>query len=154
VQLAEREQKQLSVVFEPPKPEAALQIGASTTPSAAAHGPVLAEAGAVEAEPRPWRTVGIAAVSVGGAALVASGIAWLVASSQRDKCPNNTCQTVGDLSAYNSARTVSIVSFYTGAALALGGATTWAIATRKPVQEQTHVTLNVGPTSVTVHGSF
>jgi hypothetical protein len=102
----------------------------------------------------PIVPIAIAALAVGAVGLATSGITALVASGHRSACHDNMCTKQSDLDAYNSARTASTVSFYVGAAFAVGGAATWLIASRLRSEERSAVSWRVGPTSVSVHGQF
>ncbi len=105
-----------------------------------------------------WRSVGWVSSSVGGAALLASGVAAMVADQRHDRwtergdCVGTVCVEArdGDVKAYNRLVDVSTAGWIGGAAL-LGGGILLVLsfpAARGPVD------VALGPTSARVVGHF
>jgi hypothetical protein len=95
------------------------------------------------------------AMSLGGVGLIASGTTAIVAANKHSAdCPKDACQSTGSLHAYQSLKTASAVSFYLGAAFAVGGFVTWLVApTASPTRER-GVAWAFGPSGVTVKAVF
>ncbi|HKU38440.1 MAG TPA: hypothetical protein VJR89_09845 [Polyangiales bacterium] len=105
-----------------------------------------------------WTPVGIAALSVGGAALVTWGVSSLIANGKLEDCPvmngKHVCSDEDQADAYDTAKTISTVSFWTGAVLAVGGVGALLLGAREPEHDSQAVSLRVGPTGVAVRGAF
>jgi hypothetical protein len=146
-ELSEAEHKQLTLQF----PAAS----AITVPEPA----LSPAAGGVQDTTRnsAWKPVTITALSLGGVGLATSAIAAFVAKGKRDGCMETDgrwlCETRGQASEYNSMRTVSTVSFYVGAGLAMSGLALWLLEP-DPSKRSSDLAWSVGPGSVSVHGAF
>lgn len=111
----------------------------------------------------PRRAIGIAAVSVGAAGLVAGGVAGVLAIRAHDElsgtCAKGLCPD-GDtakIDAYHTLGLVSTVSLIAGGALAVGGAIVWWTAPSahaQPSRGALHVTPYVGIGNAGVRGTF
>jgi len=99
--------------------------------------------------------VSVVAMSLGGGGLIASGVTAVVAANKHSAdCPKHACQSTESLHAYQSLKTASAVSFYLGAAFAVGGFVTWLVApTTSPVHER-GVAWAFGLSGVAVDGVF
>jgi hypothetical protein len=96
------------------------------------------------------RPLALALVSVGAAGLLTSAITALSAKAQ---CKDNVCASESALGTHDSLKTASTVTFYLGAAFAVGGVVTWFVAP-KAKQHETRLGLKVGPGGVSMHGRF
>lgn len=111
----------------------------------------------------PRRTIGIAAMGVGAAGLVAGGVTGVLAIGAHDElsktCANGLCPD-GDtakIDAYHTLGLVSTVSLIAGGALAVGGAILWVTAPHAQAPASrgaVRVTPYVGLGSAGVRGSF
>ena len=156
VQLREGEQRQLSVRFNQRDNFASEPVSSSgeelpLAPSAAA---VQAPRAAPIADRRatsssPLKPLGIIMLSFGGASLATAAITALLANSQRSQCDLDVCPP--DVKqTYDTLRTVSMVSFYAGAGLAVGGLVMFLTAPK----DDAAVSLQLGPGSAAVSGRF
>ena len=162
VTLAEKETKTVVLRFQQPAPSAAVA-------SVPQQPPVAPSAVAASAVPEPaprshgeaqgsmlW-PLGIAAVSVGAASLVTWGVSSLIADGQLNKCGEmdgeRWCDTEGQAASYRTAKTVSMVSFWTGATLAVGGAglLLWNGRERSNAQS---LSVSLTPTGAALRGAF
>jgi hypothetical protein len=104
------------------------------------------------------KTLGIAGLGLGGAALAAGAITALIAVNKKSSfdsnpaCANDMCPSSlqGDVDSYNRMRLVSSVSLVAGGVLAGTGA---ILLLTLPKSEE-RVSLRVTPASVTLGGSF
>jgi hypothetical protein len=130
-------------------------------PAALAPAPRPAQAAAASIAPRAddapklLEPISIIAMSVGAASLLSSGAAVLVANAALEDCPERNsehrCRSDGALKAYERARLVSIVSFYSGVALLGAGVTMWFIAGSSD-ETQPSLRVGAGPGSVWLSG--
>ena len=107
-----------------------------------------------------WRTAGWAAVGVGGATLIVSGVSALMASSKHDDlktwCPENQCprdvpQSVrDDKESYDSLRTLSTVTWIAGGIALASGVV--VLVTRPGEPEE--IGVGFGPGSFRLQGRF
>jgi hypothetical protein len=158
VQLAEKEHRRVVLRLVEPAlssaaAPAAVTASPTSTPVAVLQPSAASErAGAQEGDPAWVATVAISAVALGGASLAASGITALIALR---KCKGGDCASESDQETYDPLRTVSSVTFWTGAALAVGGVATWFLAPHSDsAREPQSVRLNVSPLGVDVRGIF
>ena len=161
VELKEKEQKSVPLAFR--TEVAAIPAAEGSEPTTPAITPALAATsvagvdGPVE-QPNLWKPVGIAALSVGAAGLIVWGVSSLIADKKLDACPQrdseHVCTTESKASAYRTPKSISTVSFWSGAALVVGGASALLIGARSPASESKAVSLGVGPTGVSLHGKF
>jgi hypothetical protein len=155
VELKEKEQKTVPLVF-----RTDFVAAETTTPAVA---PALA-ASSVAGVDQPneqsnlWKPVGITALSLGAASLIVWGVSSLVADGKLDACPEKDsehwCPDLAKASSFRTAKTISTVSFWSGAALAVGGASALIIGARKGDHAPQSVSLGVGPTGVSLRGKF
>lgn len=162
-QLAEAERKRIPLQF-----PAASEPAVATSPAAPADAaraqvaaPLLSPAAISSKDAtqvNPLRPVAVVALSLGGVGLAGSAVAALIGKGKRDGCTEREgiwyCASEDQAGAYNSARTISTVTFYLGAAFAVGGLATWLLASNPPSQPASDVAWSVGPGSVSVHGRF
>jgi hypothetical protein len=106
----------------------------------------------------PWLTVGIVAMSVGAAGLIAGAITGGIAVGQEseleDTCIDGRCdaEQYGTLDSYRAMSTVSTVCFIAGGVLAAGGLTL-VIVSLTGDDEQT-AALSFGPTSLSFSAAW
>jgi hypothetical protein len=101
----------------------------------------------------PLRTVGLVSMGVGAAGLLLSGVSALVAlGKQPDGCSDGRCKKsqASEVDAYDSWRTISTISFWTGAVIAPAGAVVYFTAPRSGAEVAVHVT----PSYAGVSGRF
>jgi hypothetical protein len=116
--------------------------------------PVRAEPPAELATRNVARPLAVAALSLGGAGLLTSVVTALTAKSKLSgPCKDKMCESESAEETYSSLRTASAVSFYLGAAFAVGGVVTWFVAPKRK-QNDARVDLTVGPRGVMLHRSF
>jgi len=155
VQLREGEQRQLKIQFRS-QPVAAgdpvahgdetLTLGAPLPNSSTAP---AAPSGATSSS--PLKPLGVITVAFGGAALATAAVTALIANDKRSECIDNICLPEVKQS-YDAFRTVSMVAFYAGAALAAGGLVLWLAA---PSDEAAPTaSLRLGPGAVSLAGTF
>ena len=165
--LAEKTHEERTFKFQtpqaPPAPTvvaATLDQGTPAIPGATA--PVSSSSGELaSAEPiterrgrNLLRPLAVGALSLGGASLLISGITALSANAKRSgDCKDGTCNSESAQETYESLRTTAAVTFYLGAALAVGGLVTLYLAP-KAKQSQARVNLRVSPSGVSMHGVF
>jgi len=124
-------------------------IPSSTAPSGA-------EALAADAHGRndAWTTVGWVGIGVGGATLVGSALAGIIAYSQLSEfdCDGESCQSdnAGDVATYNGLRTFSTIGYIAGGVLT-GAGIFLLLQDRTPDAE---LSLRIGPGSATLGGRF
>ena len=100
----------------------------------------------------PVRPLAIAALALGGAGLAASGVTALLAQG---KCSGGRCASKSDQAAYHPLRTGSSVTFWAGAALAVGGLAAWLAAPGVRGAEKTEpLSWGVTPFGVDVRGTL
>ncbi|MET0388810.1 MAG: hypothetical protein ABW321_22750 [Polyangiales bacterium] len=92
----------------------------------------------------------ITAIALGGAGLATAGITALAASG---KCSDGNCDTEADKSSYDTLRTISTVSIWTGAVVVAGGVVTWLLAPEER-EQQAGLRWGLGPTGASVRGTF
>jgi hypothetical protein len=98
--------------------------------------------------------VSVVVMSLGGAGLIASGVTAVVAANKHSAdCPNDACKA-DNLLAYQSLKTAATVSFYLGAAFAVGGFVTWLASPDAAPTTERGVAWAFGPGSVAVNGVF
>ncbi|HKO94867.1 MAG TPA: hypothetical protein VJU61_27125, partial [Polyangiaceae bacterium] len=101
-----------------------------------------------------WRTVGWVGVGVGGATLVGSALAGIIAYSQLSEfdCDGDTCQSdnATDVATYNGLRTFSTIGYITGSVLT-GAGIFLLLQHRTPDAE---LSFRLGPGSATLGGRF
>lgn len=159
VELKEKEQKSVPLAFQT---EVAAE-SSELAPAAPAIAPALAATsvagvdGPVD-QSNLWKPVGITALSLGAAGLIVWGVSSLIADQKLDACPqqesDHVCSTESKASAYRSAKNISTASFWSGAALVVGGAGALLIGARSPASARESVSLGVGPTGVSLRGKF
>ena len=151
VQLAEKEHQRVALrLVEPASTSAAAPAATTTKPA------VLSPPSAASTEREDvaaWVSpVAISAVALGGASLAASGITALLAQG---KCAGGGCASKSDQATYDPLRAVSSVTFWAGAALAVGGVATWFLAPRSDMSDKTRAfRLNITPLGVDVRRAF
>jgi hypothetical protein len=96
------------------------------------------------------KPLALGALSVGAAGLLTSAITALAAKA---KCEDKLCASGSDYETYNSLKTASTVTFYLGAAFAVGGLVTWFVVPKRK-RSEAHLGLKVGPAGVSMHGTF
>jgi hypothetical protein len=167
VTLVEKDHKTSTLDFRvsatPPPVAASTPQPAAASPAQAAA--TLAEApSAVPADTSApasgnlWRPVGVAALSFGAVGLITWGVSSLVADGKLEKCPvgdggDHWCDNDALARPYRTAKTISTVSFWTGAVLSLGGAGALLWDGRERAAAPS-VSWGVGPTGATVRGVF
>jgi len=101
-----------------------------------------------------WTTVGWVGVGVGGATLVGSALAGIIAYSQLSEfdCDGESCQSdnSGDVATYNGLRTFSTIGYIAGGVLT-GAGIFLLLQDRTPDSE---LSLRIGPGSATLGGRF
>lgn len=101
-----------------------------------------------------WRTVGWVGVGVGGATLVGSAVAGIIAYSQLSEfdCDGQSCQSdnASDVATYNGLRTFSTIGYIAGGVLA-GAGIFLLLQHRTPDAE---LSFRIGPGSATLGGRF
>lgn len=126
---------------------------ASSTWSSAAGSPADAHGRAREHDD-VWTTVGWVGVGVGGATLVGSALAGIIAYSQLSEfdCDGGSCQSdnSGDVATYNGLRTFSTIGYIAGGVLT-GAGIFLLLQDRTPDGE---LSLRIGPGSATLGGRF
>jgi hypothetical protein len=168
-ELTEREQKNVVLSLTDPAstpPEAAATTR-PTLPSVEVPSSQLAPARAVATlasheestvAPSLWQPVGIAAVSLGAAALIVWGISSLVADAKLDACPESDsehwCPDESKASSYRAAKTISMVSFWSGLALAVGGGSALLVSARRGPDAFPATRVAFLPTGIAVQGAF
>jgi hypothetical protein len=104
------------------------------------------------------KPVAIVALSLGGVGLATSAVTALTSTSKTDNCTDAGsvwhCNTKDQASAYNSVRTISTVTFYLGAAFAVGGFTAWLLASSSRSEPANDLTWSAGPGNVSLRGHF
>jgi hypothetical protein len=138
-----------------PKPSAMVVVApaAASVVSPMAQPLAAAERGGPDVEPGafPLRPLGIATFAVGGVALVASGVTALMAEGQ---CAGGRCADTMAQDKYDPLRMVSSVTFWSGAALAVGGALAWWFAPQADMEAERAVSWGVSPLGVSVAGTL
>jgi hypothetical protein len=164
VELEEKEQKNVVLVLQVPiSPQ--LQAAETISPEAPAAqlSPENAAATVPSADRSPsetnlWQPIGIAAVSLGAAGLIVWGVSSLVADAKLADCPEDPaghwCPDESKASSYRAAKTVSMVSFWSGLALAVGGGGALLAAAGKVADAAPSTRVAFTPTGVAVHGKF
>jgi hypothetical protein len=100
------------------------------------------------------KPIAIGALVFGGVGLATSGITALLANGKLDKCPNHLCESLDSKSSYETLKTLSTVSFYVGAAFAVGGFVTLLIAPSSGSPSPERISWGVGPGSLQMQGAF
>jgi hypothetical protein len=112
-----------------------------------------APAGATRADTggaSPLKTLAITGLIVGAASVAASGVIALIAEG---KCARGKCASTEEQQSYDPLRTTSTVTFWAGAALAVGGGVLlWAAPASTDAQKP--LSLRVGPFGVSVAGTL
>ncbi|MDB4990785.1 MAG: uncharacterized protein JWN04_5963 [Myxococcaceae bacterium] len=98
----------------------------------------------------PGKPLALGALSVGAAGLLTSAITALLARAQ---CKDNVCASASALRTHDSLKTASTVTFYLGAAFAVGGVVTWFVVP-KVKRPEPNIGLKVGPGGMLLHGMF
>jgi hypothetical protein len=115
--------------------------------------PPPAEPSSANRSTSPLRTAGLVGMGVGGAGLVLSGVSALVAlGKQPSGCDDGRCRKsqANEVDGYSSWRTVSTISFWTGAAIASAGAVVYFTAPRSGAE----IAVHVAPSYASVSGRF
>jgi hypothetical protein len=107
------------------------------------------------------KTLGFVALIAGGAGLVTGGVTGLLAMSKRNaldddaRCHSGQClySAEGDVGSLRTFRTISTVGFVAGGVLAAAGVALLLTAPGES-EQSARVSLNVGPASVGVRGTF
>jgi hypothetical protein len=99
----------------------------------------------------PLRPIAIGALVTGGAGLLTSGITALIAQTT---CSGGRCASESDQATYDPLRTISSVSFWAGAALAVAGTATWLLAPSQDQPTTQALSLSVSPFGVQVSGAL
>lgn len=103
----------------------------------------------------PAAPISIAALATGGASLVASGVLAFVATNERaDNCPRSECTSARARDEYDGLKAASAVTFYAGAALALGGLAGWLLLGPASPSAQDSVTWRISPAGASVAASY
>jgi hypothetical protein len=158
VQLREGEQRQLTIRFKrqdnlASEPVSGSGEGLTLTPlsprATAADAPQPSASDHRATSTSPLRPLGIIVLSFGGAGLATAAITALIANSQRSECDADVCPP--DIKqTYDTLRTVSMVAFYAGAGLAIGGLVMFLTAPK----EDAAISLRLGPSGAALSGRF
>jgi hypothetical protein len=98
------------------------------------------------------RPLAIAAIALGGAGILASGLTAIVAQG---KCSGGRCANESDQAAYDPLRTLSSVTFWAGTGLAASGALLWLLAPQPQNKtSDSGVSWMLGPFGVSVSGTL
>lgn len=97
------------------------------------------------------KPIAIVVMSLGVASLATGGVTALLANGKLDRCPNHQCESQEVKNSYDTLKTISTISIYTGAALAVAGLVTFLLA---PGEDQEAVSWGVSPTGVAFSGNF
>ena len=124
-------------------------FGESTQPTAAAPAAPAPEARSGSSALEP---IAIVVMSVGVAGLATGGVTALLANGKLDQCPNHQCESQSVKDSYDTLKTISTISIYAGAALAVGGLVTFLLAPGE--DQEPAVSWGVSPTGVAVSGRF
>lgn len=160
VELGEREQKTVLFTFRQAQSKAAVVplapvVGTEHLPPTAAPSADPSPATAASSSTRSvLMPVAIVAMSVGVVGLATSGITALVANGKLDDCPNHQCTTSDAKQSYDTLKTVSTVSLFVGAGLAVGGLVTWLMLPSAQEHASGGLSWSVAPTSVALRGAF
>lgn len=160
VQLGEGEQRQLKIQFRAQPSAASDPVtsgGEGLALTSLSGGTLQPDPGAATAAPReataqsPLKPLGIITMAFGGVALASAGVTALIANDKRSDCAEDVCaREVKD--SYDAFRTVSLVAFYAGAGLAVGGLVMWLVAPGD--DEAPSASLRIGPGAVQLAGTF
>jgi len=164
VTLAEKERKTVTLTFAPPlasQPTAAAPTLAPATPTEAAETvvpqPALTHSEHAQTSGSILQPLGVAAVSLGAVGLITWGVSSLIADGKLDKCTETNgehlCDTQDQADSYRTAKTISMVSFWSGAVLAVGGAGLLLWQGREHSHQQS-LTLRLTPVGASVRGAF
>jgi len=150
-----RSQAQLTLAAGETKSAPLALAGAATSSDlASVEAPLAEPRDAANASDDMWRTVGWVGVGVGGATLVGSALAGIIAYSQLSEfdCDGDTCQSdnATDVATYNGLRTFSTIGYITGSVLT-GAGIFLLLQHRTPDRE---LSLRLGPGSATLGGRF
>jgi hypothetical protein len=151
VQLREREQRSLKIQFRAQPLAASEPVTgggealALTPLQAAGPEPQTSAAPSGATATSPLKPLGVIAMAFGGAALATAAVTALIANDKRGGCVENICPPEVKQS-YDAFRTVSMVAFYAGTGLALGGLVLWLAAPGD--DEAPAASLRIGPGAV------
>lgn len=157
VQLREGEQRQLKIQFRtrPAASSDPVSHGdeglAFTTPASGAAPATTTAAPSGATAASPLKPLGVITMAFGGVALATAGVTGLIANSKLAECADYMCP-VDVKESYDPFRTVSMVAFYAGAALAAGGLVMWLVAPSD--DEAPTAKLRLGPGALSVSGTF
>jgi hypothetical protein len=94
--------------------------------------------------------VGVVGLSLGGVSLVTSAVTGLMALG---KCPHKECEAER-IPTYETLKSLSTVTVYLGAALAVGGAVALFVGQRAAHERDERLGWVVGPGGIAVYGAF
>jgi hypothetical protein len=98
--------------------------------------------------------IGIGVASLGAVCLIASGVTALIANGKLDACPGNECTKASEKNSYDTVKSMSTVTFYSGLALAAAGAVTWLLGQQPKQEPGPSLSFDFGPTGAAVRGRF
>lgn len=156
-ELSEGQHEQLAVELEQSE---------SQPPMASAAGEAIEDSPAATPAPTPKpvkkkassggfvRPAAIAAVAVGGASIAAGIVSAFAARDVLEQCPQNVCPVPEDKAQYDTLKSVSTITIYAGAALAVAGLATLIVYRPDPARSSERLAWSVSPTSVSLSGRF